>query len=170
MVHIVCAECTRSNTPVIVGLLALSWVFTLLIHLSAQTSGGLLTSKCLVPAERSFDAFLVAMYFLQVALVMIGPNANGLSWLHLFNFNSASVLGGICLAPLDEYEKLALTLTMPLALFAQLGATAVMHWAASKVMSFQWDAYRRSVIALLLFSYMQLATVSFKYLVRFLYV
>ena len=113
------------------------------------------------------------MYFIQVAaLVIVGPGNNWLDWLHIFNFNSASAFGSVCVAPLDAYSKMGFTLLMPFVLFGELIVTAVTHDLVSKAMNFtdrrfrfQHTAYKRSSVALFLFSYTQLASSCFAYLV-----
>jgi hypothetical protein len=46
------------------------------------------------------------MYFVQIAVLIAGSKSNWLDWLHVFNFNTASAFGGVCVAPLSPYAHL----------------------------------------------------------------
>ena len=90
----------------------------------------------------------------------------------MFNFNSIAAFGAVCVAPLDPYSKMGFMLWMPFLLFAELAVTALTHDIVSKIVNptnpryrFHMTAYKRSFVALLLFSYTQLATMCFQYLV-----
>jgi hypothetical protein len=113
------------------------------------------------------------MYFVQIAVLIAGSKSNWLDWLHVFNFNTASAFGGVCVAPLSPYGVMGFALLTPFVFFAELLISMMVHLAVSKAFGsrlprilFDLRRYRRALAALFLFSYTQLATLCFQYLVR----
>lgn len=105
--------------------------------------------------------------------MIVGPQKAWLSWLHLFDFNTQSAFGNVCLTPLSASDVMGLSLLMPFVFFAELTVAMLFHFAlarccrisqASRV-GFDSLRYRRCFAALFLSSYTQFATACFRYLV-----
>jgi len=135
----------------------------------------------------------VFFYFMQVALLMVGPSGNWLNWLGVLMFRAQDTFGGVCLAPLDAYQKIALSLAVPALFFCQLLLTMLIHficfkqcthvtvgsahipaggfrlarcWRAicSTVAAFSFVSYLRTSVSLVLLSYIQVANTTFHFL------
>lgn len=92
--------------------------------------------------------------------------------MHFINFNTVSTFSGVCVLPLDGYQKMGLSLLTPFLFFVELFITAFIHrlssafWNPVNVrLRFQPKLYWRSLFGLYLYSYTQFASVSFDYLV-----
>ena len=140
---LVSAECDKPNPPLIFAFAVILPVILFAIyHLSQSAS-----------AETA-----VLSYYAQTALLQLGTPTAILSWLNIVSLSPQSA-SGWCVAPLSALEQLALNLAVPLLAAAALFIALVLHrWLART--SFSKLRYQRAFIALYLFTFMTLNTVS----------
>lgn len=67
----------------------------------------------------------ILVYFIQTAMLIVGPFASWLSFLSFVNFSSSSTSD--CLAPLSPYQQLFISVVMPIILIAELFTIACLH-------------------------------------------
>jgi len=151
-----CVDCTKTSGPLIFAGVVLTWAYTLFTYTTAESSIGPMG---------------VAMYFIQVALLVAGQKSRWLDWLHVFNFNTGSSFGAVCIAPLSAYGVMGFSILTPFVFFVELGITMGLHKLLSLALDhrfhrlkFNVDRYIRCFGALWMFSYTQFASACFQYL------
>lgn len=168
-----CEQC-ESNGRVLVACVAVSLGLVLFLLRTSSSSAGFL------------DVFL---YFVQSAMLIVGPLSNWLSWLSFVNFSPHS--SPRCITPLTPHQQVLLSVTMPLILLSELVVVAVVHALLSAMCrllrslqcgcgpasirrraasmlesggSFEVQSYISAVFAILLFSYTEVATACIQFI------
>jgi len=106
-----CLRCEEANGPIIVGVILVSYVLVVVFLMSDPSSVGFLE---------------ILLYFVQTAMLMVGPMAGWLSWLRVVNLNTASI--NTCLGPMSAFGQTAVSVLVPVILIGELVTLALLHW------------------------------------------
>lgn len=160
-----CLRCDSANGGMVLLVMLLCWLYVIVSHRLAQDSASLSA---------------VFMYFVQIALVIVGstPGITLSSWLNVFGMSISDVGGGDgvlpCVGPISPVGKLVLSLFTPFFFVVLLGLTLGGHKLLASVMSTNvvqfgisfslqqpnLSAYSRTLLALTLYSFTTFSTVS----------
>jgi hypothetical protein len=147
-----CVACDKDNTGLIVGFAILYFVYI----------------GALVFLLRCSSSYVrIFVYFIQAAVLQIGRNDNYISWLSFFNFAPIPAAGGVCLTAVTPYQLLIMQAIIPFIIAMQLVPTAAVHFIVHNMRGanekFPISSYRRTVVALFLFTYQIIATCVIEY-------
>jgi len=161
-----CKDCSNGTNGGLVFLyLLFSWAYVLVTHYLSQSQAAGLNK--------------IFMFFAQSSVFIVG-GLTSLDWLDVFNFRPQNVLGSwfsasdtSCIAPLSPYERLLFNAFTPLIFVGELllsylvqcVVAAVRRWRFQRERFFlDFRPYIRTLFALFVFSYYQLADLSIRYL------
>lgn len=107
-----CVSCPHLQSAVLFGYIVFGFAYVSLIFRLSQ---------------RSRSDARILIYFVQVGLFQVGSADQYIRWLGLVNFDVFQSSGSSCFAPLTPYQKITLSLTIPLFCLVQLGLLLVIH-------------------------------------------
>ena len=163
-----CVACDGARVGMLVLGILLSYGLVVFFLLSDASSAGFLQ---------------ILLYFVQTAILIVGPLATWLSFLSFVNFSPSSTPQ--CVAKLTPYEQMIVSVLMPLILLAELASIGALHRLAQpllrrmasgsrlparirgwcrKLTDVDPDRYIACSLVLLTFSYTQVSRVSLAYL------
>jgi hypothetical protein len=163
-----CVVCDHANGGMIFAIILVSYVLVVIFLMSDPSSVGFLE---------------ILLYFVQTAMLMVGPLASWLNWLRFVNLSTASI--NTCLGPLSQFGQIAISVLVPFILLVELATLALMHRLCLPLIekaahsdrvpallrvAFQamWQVDRNKYIAcalmVLCFSYTQVSSSSIAYL------
>jgi hypothetical protein len=156
-----CVRCPSNvQGDVIVLVLVLSYALVILFLLSDPSSAGFVH---------------ILLYFIQIAMLMVGPLSTWISFLSFVNFD-AQKQSSRCIANLNPYQQLLLSLMMPIIMIAQLMSVLALHlsirWTVAQfhplpnllqrvqlvLNHVNYARYRAASLLLLLFCFTQVST------------
>ena len=178
----VCTECPPVNWPIVLLLVALSFLLVMALHVLSQRS-------------TSSARLSILIFFAQTALLLLRARSSDelsrvFAWLHLFNLSITAPTGDNCLGQYSAQQVLLLEAILPLTALLPMFVLAFIRWcwlrcsarrstprtafAGSPPVSaaaytavhrpFPWHEYVRTTITILLIAYQQLCVCTLAYL------